>query len=299
LTVEKVFERFSGYLSNELMMRTLLAIVAICLGYFLIAGLLRLITGKRGTAVGSVSVTLDALILFLLATLLPLYAPAVASYLPPLPFVSIDSGILTLIPIPELSREILCLQLIHLFLIAFLFGLADVLLPEGRNIVIWILLRAVTILLIFTCIWFLNKLNESLVPDYIQTYAPIILLILIALFFSVCDIICILFFCPFQSWIMKNRCCTTCRIYNWDFAMMFTPLIFLPSLYTYSLLGCALLLLLRWELTYYRHPERFFGKTNACLDCARCEEKLCQHKKQLQSFLKKRAAKRAARAQMK
>ena len=181
MTVEKVFERFSGYLSNELLMRTLLAIVAICLGYFLIAGLLRLITGKHGTAVGSVSVTLDALILYLLATLLLLYAPAVASFLPPLPFVSIDSGILTLMPIPELSREILSLQLINLFLIAFLFGLADVLLPEGRNIVIWILLRAVTILIIFTCIWFLNKLNESMVPDYIQTYAPIILLILIAL----------------------------------------------------------------------------------------------------------------------
>ena len=125
------------------------------------------------------------------------------------------------------------------------------------------------------------------------------ILILIALFFSVCDIICILFFCPFQSWIMKNRCCTTCRIYNWDFAMMFTPLVFLPSLYTYSLLGCAFLLLFRWELTYYRHPERFFGKTNRCLDCARCEEKLCQHKKQLQGFLKKRAAKRAARAKTK
>ena len=162
-------------------MRTLLAIVAICLGYFLIAGLLRLITGKRGTAVGSVSVTLDALILYLLATLLPLYAPAVASFLPSLPFVSIDSGILTLMPIPELSRKILSLQLINLFLIAFLFGLADVLLPEGRNIIVWLLLRAVAILLVFACIWCLSRLNNSLIPGYIQTYAPIILLTLIAL----------------------------------------------------------------------------------------------------------------------
>ena len=44
------------------------------------------------------------------------------------------------------------------------------------------------------------------------------ILILIAILYSVCDIICILFFCPFQTWIMKNRCCATCRIYNWDFA---------------------------------------------------------------------------------
>ena len=113
------------------------------------------------------------------------------------------------------------------------------------------------------------------------------ILILIAIGYSVCDIICILFFCPFQTWIMKNRCCTTCRIYNWDFAMMFTPLVFAPSLYTYSLLGCAVMLLLRWEITYFLHPERFSTATNGCLDCSRCEEKLCSHKKQLQGFLRK------------
>ena len=113
------------------------------------------------------------------------------------------------------------------------------------------------------------------------------ILILIAIGFSVCDIICILFFCPFQTWFMKNRCCTTCRIYNWDFAMMFTPLVFIPGLYTYSLLGCALVLLARWEITYRRYPERFSPVTNRCLDCSRCEEKLCSHKKQLQGFLKK------------
>ena len=113
------------------------------------------------------------------------------------------------------------------------------------------------------------------------------ILLLIAIAFSVCDIICILFFCPFQTWFMKNRCCGSCRIYNWDFAMMFTPLIFIPSWYTYSLVGMSLLLLLRWEITYKIHPERFSTSTNMCLDCSRCKEKLCSHKKQLQSFLKK------------
>ena len=113
------------------------------------------------------------------------------------------------------------------------------------------------------------------------------ILILIAIAYSVCDIICILFFCPFQTWFMKNRCCTTCRIYNWDFAMMFTPLVFIPSIYTYSLLGFALVLLLRWEVAYRLHPERFSEATNKCLDCSVCREKLCSHKKQLQGFLKK------------
>lgn len=116
------------------------------------------------------------------------------------------------------------------------------------------------------------------------------ILFLICLAFSVCDIICILFFCPFQTWFMKNKCCNTCRIYNWDFAMMFTPLVFIPSFYTWSLHGMALLLLLKWEITVHRHPERFSEHTNTCLSCAECKEKLCHHKTQLRSFLQKNKA---------
>ena len=112
------------------------------------------------------------------------------------------------------------------------------------------------------------------------------ILILISLAYSVCDMICILYFCPFQTWFLKNKCCGSCRIYNWDYAMMFTPLVFIPSVYTYSLLGIAVLLLIFWELLIILHPERFFEQTNACLSCANCKEKLCHHKRQLRHFLR-------------
>ena len=52
-------------------------------------------------------------------------------------------------------------------------------------------------------------------------------MVCLAGFYGVCDIICILFFCPFQAWMMHNRCCTTCRIFNWDYIMMCTPLMVL------------------------------------------------------------------------
>ena len=113
------------------------------------------------------------------------------------------------------------------------------------------------------------------------------ILMLISLAYSVCDMICILFFCPFQTWFMKNRCCATCRIYNWDFAMMFTPLVFIPHAYTWSLLGIALALFVEWEYLLRRYPERFSESTNQCLSCATCPEKLCHHKKQLQGFLRR------------
>ena len=113
------------------------------------------------------------------------------------------------------------------------------------------------------------------------------IMFLLCSFYSVCDMICILFFCPFQSWLLKNKCCCTCRIYNWDYAMMFTPLFFIQKAYTWSLLVASVALLARWEITFYKYPERFSETTNGYLHCQNCTEKLCAHKKQLRSLWKK------------
>ena len=105
--------------------------------------------------------------------------------------------------------------------------------------------------------------------------------------YSVCDVICILFFCPFQTWLLKNKCCSTCRIYNWDYAMMFTPLFFVRKSYLWALLLISFILLIRWEITFYKHSERFSENTNSFLKCENCNEKLCAHKKQLHSLWNK------------
>ena len=111
-------------------------------------------------------------------------------------------------------------------------------------------------------------------------------MLLLSCAYSVCDMICILFFCPFQSWFLRNKCCSTCRIYNWDYAMMFTPLFFVRRFYTWSLLLLSVALLARWEITFYKYPERFSAETNGYLRCSNCTEKLCAHKNQLRSLWK-------------
>lgn len=113
------------------------------------------------------------------------------------------------------------------------------------------------------------------------------IMLLIALFYAVCDTVCILFYCPFQTLMMKNKCCVTCRIYNWDYAMMLTPMIFVPNVYSYSLVLVALVLLVKWEITVKRYPERFSEEANCSLSCRECKERLCQHKSQLRAYLKK------------
>jgi len=100
------------------------------------------------------------------------------------------------------------------------------------------------------------------------------MLFIIAVFFYVCDLICVLIWCPFRL-MMRNRCCTTCRIFNWDHLMMFSPFLFLWSFYTTSLLLVSIAVVVVWEICIILHPERFWEYSNAALQCANCTDKLC------------------------
>ena len=87
---------------------------------------------------------------------------------------------------------------------------------------------------------------------------------------SLLDQLFVNIWCPLRAWVMKNKCCATCRIYSWGFAMMFSPLLFIPSFWTYSLVAVAAVILIRWEIAYARHPERFHEMSNKALRCSRC-----------------------------
>lgn len=103
-------------------------------------------------------------------------------------------------------------------------------------------------------------------------------LLMLTVFFYLCDYICILFFCPFQTGIMKNKCCVNCRIYDWGHFMMFTPMLFIPNFFSWSLFFTSAVVLIHWEVVYAKHPERFWSGSNKTLQCAHCQDKTCQYK---------------------
>lgn len=100
------------------------------------------------------------------------------------------------------------------------------------------------------------------------------MIFIISVFFYVCDLICVLIWCPFRL-LMKTKCCTTCRIFNWDHLMMFTPFIFVSGFYSWSLLLLSIAVWLVWELCIMMFPERFWEITNTALRCSNCTDKLC------------------------
>lgn len=100
------------------------------------------------------------------------------------------------------------------------------------------------------------------------------MILLISVVFYVCDLICVLIWCPFRL-IMKNRCCTTCRIFNWDHLMMFSPFVFVRGFFTQTLFLFSFVIWLVWELCVMMYPERFWEDTNVALRCSECTDKLC------------------------
>lgn len=101
---------------------------------------------------------------------------------------------------------------------------------------------------------------------------------MLTVFYFLCDYICILLFCPFQSGIMKNRCCVNCRIFDWGHFMMFTPMLFVRNFFSLSLFFTSCIVLVKWEIAYAKHPERFWSGSNKKLQCANCNDKICQIK---------------------
>ncbi len=104
------------------------------------------------------------------------------------------------------------------------------------------------------------------------------IIMLWAFFYFVFDLVCVVLWCPLQIFLMRNRCCTTCQIFNWDAIMAVTPFLLVSCWFSWLLVGMAALTLLRWELSFALHPERFDERTNARLSCANCRDKLCYYR---------------------
>jgi len=101
------------------------------------------------------------------------------------------------------------------------------------------------------------------------------IILLLALGLTIVDYVFILFICPFRVLFMKNRCCATCRIHNWDHLMICAPMAVFPGFFSISLGLLALAAFAIWEIAARRRPHYFISKTNANLNCVNCNDKMC------------------------
>lgn len=73
-----------------------------------------------------------------------------------------------------------------------------------------------------------------------------------------------------------NNCCKNCGINSWDYAIFASALIFAPKLsfvatmLNWIIFSISILMLIIWEINYYKHPYRFYPETNKTLNCKNC-----------------------------
>ena len=147
---------------------------------------------------------------------------------------------------------------------------------QKQNIRAWVVMLVWLVFnSIFGCLYLINILEAS---D----------LLMLTVFYFLCDYICILFYCPFQSVIMKNKCCVNCRIFDWGHFMMFTPMLFIKSFFSWSLFVTSFIVLIHWEIVYAKHPDRFWEGSNKVLQCASCKDRTCQVKNQVKRIWTRR-----------
>ncbi len=86
----------------------------------------------------------------------------------------------------------------------------------------------------------------------------------------IADRMFVMIWCPFGA-IMKNRCCSDCRIYGWDQLMLNSPMIFyITTPFVAILIVLATVTFIEWEISHWKHPERFSSTTNEGITCKHC-----------------------------
>lgn len=149
-----------------------LAVVTICLGL-----LGRLAFGKESSLNQSVCAAIGILFLYVLTVIIYTFKPwNLEAFLSPLPFVTFEGDYLILLPFRGTPYPILCDRVLSLLILAFLVNLLDFVFPKGKSIPGWYFLRLMSVAVCFILHFALNWVINKYIPNVLTTYAPMILL---------------------------------------------------------------------------------------------------------------------------
>ena len=177
-----VMHHASSYLPTELSFMTVAQFMLYFAAASLILGIMsRVVLGKRSSLSHSLSAVMGILFVYVVTITLYTFKPwNLDILLSPLPFATFSDHYLIIHPITDLQFSALCEQLLSLVILSFLINLIDSFMPQGENIISWLLLRIMTILFCFALHLLVNWAFHTYLPGVLVDYAPMILLVLLA-----------------------------------------------------------------------------------------------------------------------
>lgn len=141
----------------------------------------RVVLGRRSSLNHSVSSAMGILFLYAASMILYTFQPwELMERLTPLPFMIFAGDYMLVISFQNSAVSVLCHEILSLVILAFLLNLLDTIIPKGKRIVTWYLLRFITISAAMVLHVLIDWAFDTYLPDVLVTYAPVILLAILA-----------------------------------------------------------------------------------------------------------------------
>ena len=171
-----VFAAMDFDFKNFMIITVILAVGSIILG-----AIGRFIFGKRSTLNQSVGSAIG--IIFIYAATVVLYSAGARfqSFVAPLPFVSFSGTQMSVFSFAGSHYTTVCTEVLSMIILAFLANLAEAILPRGKKVWSWFLLRILSVVLAMAAHLLVTWLFTRYLPEGLVTYAPTILLGLLIL----------------------------------------------------------------------------------------------------------------------
>lgn len=178
----KVMDHAASYIPAKVDFITTVQFIVYFTLASLVLGLLgRVVLGKRSSLNLSVSSAIGILFIYVLTVIVYTFNPwQLQSLMTPLPFVSFFKDYLIVFPITNTMLTPLCSEILSLIILAFLVNLTDTFLPRGNNPVTWYLMRFTSVAGSMALHYFVRKALHMYLPQGLITYAPAIMLFLLA-----------------------------------------------------------------------------------------------------------------------
>lgn len=180
--LRQIIRHTSSYLPTEINFVASAQFLVYFAAASLIMGVLgRVVLGKRSSLNHSLSSVIAILFVYALTVAVYTFHPFGLDWLiTPLPFVAFSGDYLIVYPLGDLDFLPLCGELLSLIILAFLVNFLDSLIPKGHTALGWYLFRLLSVAASLLLHWVVRYLFRTYMPDLLVSYAPTLLLIILA-----------------------------------------------------------------------------------------------------------------------
>lgn len=173
IDVQQVLQQLEQTKVSALQYAKFLAILIF--GILLISSLTRFLFGKKAQISKAVTSAVEIFCVYVINVVVYALGLRFQEFLTPLPFVAMVEDYLVVYPIITAEFADICHHVLRLLIIAFLVNLLNEVIPEGKRVISWLLLRLFTVAISVAVIYFTELLLNTFIPQGLAEIAPTVL----------------------------------------------------------------------------------------------------------------------------